>query len=84
MLHRQQDEEKDQAVKAFQTLLDDFSNPQIAESLEEAFRRLGAHAEGEELLQESLRAATTAERGEAVSRSKDDKREKRRDDEGPA
>ncbi|CAM9584690.1 unnamed protein product [Ascophyllum nodosum] len=65
-----EDEEKDQAAKAFQTLLDDFSNPQIAESLEEAFRRLGAHAEGEELLQESLRAATTAERGEAENRLK--------------
>lgn len=46
--------------------MDDFSNPQIAESLEEAFRQLATHSKGDELLQESVRAAKTAEKEEAV------------------
>lgn len=46
--------------------MDDFSNPEIADSLEKAFRHLGGHAEGEELLGESLRAAKAAEKEEAV------------------
>lgn len=46
--------------------MDDFSNPEIADSLEKAFRHLGGHAEGEDLLGESLRAAKAAEKEEAV------------------
>ncbi len=61
-----QDEEEDRAAKTLQTLLDDFSNPEIAESLEKTFRQLGGHVEGEQLLEESLRAAKAAEKEEAV------------------
>lgn len=46
--------------------MDDFSNPEIADSLEKAFRQLGGHVEGKELLEESLRAAKAAEKEEAV------------------
>lgn len=61
-----QEEEEDLAAKTLQTLMDDFSNPEIADSLEKAFRQLGGHAEGEELLEQSLRAAKAAEKEEAV------------------
>ncbi|CAN0078768.1 unnamed protein product [Pylaiella littoralis] len=60
-----EDEEEDQAAKTLQTLLDDFSNPEIADSLEKAFRQLGGHAEGEELLEASAKAAKAADREEA-------------------
>lgn len=64
--NKRQDEEEDRAAKTLQTLLDDFANPEIADSLEKAFRQLGGHAEGEQLLGESLRAAKATEEEEAV------------------
>lgn len=46
--------------------MEDFSNPEIADSLEKAFRHLGGHVEGEEALKEGFQAAKAAEKEEAV------------------
>eukprot|EP00752_Nemacystus_decipiens_P007813 g6978.t1 len=64
-----EEEEEERAAQTLQTLLDDFSNPEIADSLEKAFRQLGGHVEGEELLEQSLRAAKAAEKEEAVKKA---------------
>lgn len=56
-------------MKAFQSILEDFSNPDIADSLEKAFRHLSQHAEGEQVLKEGLQAAMAAE-AEAVRRER--------------
>lgn len=61
--HHHQDEEEERQAKALQTLLEDFSNPDIADSLEKAFRHLGKHVEGEQLVQETMKAAQIAEVG---------------------
>ncbi|CAM9243407.1 unnamed protein product [Ectocarpus sp. 4 AP-2014] len=66
-----EDGEEDRAAKTLQTLMDDFSNPEIADSLEKAFRHLGGHAEGEDLLGESLRAAKAADKEDAEKKVKD-------------
>lgn len=66
---RTQDEDEDKAAKAFQTLLDDFSNPDMADSLEKAFQHLSGHVEGEQLVQDSMRAANTTEKQQAVGHS---------------
>lgn len=61
-----QEEDEKRAAKALESLLDDFSNPEIADSLEKAFRHLGGHVEGEEALKEGIQAAKAAEKEEAV------------------
>lgn len=49
-------------------MLDDFSNPDIADSLEKAFRHLGKHAEGDELVQDSVNAVKAAEKAEVCEK----------------
>ena len=61
-----QEEDEKRAAKALESLIEDFSNPEIADSLEKAFRHLGGHVEGEQALQEGFKAAKAAEKEEAV------------------
>ncbi|CAM9160605.1 unnamed protein product [Laminaria digitata] len=79
-----EEEDEKRAAKALESLMNDFSDPEIADSLEKAFRQLGGHVEGEEALKEGFQAAKAAEKEEAerIAQGGDGTENERRDSQG--